>query len=170
MVQMSGTQKKTDVEILLPYIKHLKDKTFWCPFDKEWSEYVKVLKENGYKVVHSHIDEGKDFFNYEPKEWDVILSNPPFKNKREFIKRCLSFNKPFCLFLPSFLINDKILNDTFEGSQLQMLIPYNRASFINGVKGDSKNTRPPFKTVYFAKNFFKENLILLNENKLFKIP
>lgn len=38
------TPRKT-VEILLPYITHLKNKIIWCPFDKEDSNFVKVLTE-----------------------------------------------------------------------------------------------------------------------------
>ena len=57
---------KYGVEVLLPHIQHLKDKIIWCPFDKEDSEFVKVLSENGFKVVYSHIEYGQDFFNYEP--------------------------------------------------------------------------------------------------------
>jgi len=30
------------------------------------------------------IDEGKDFFEYEPENWDIIVINPPFKNKKSF--------------------------------------------------------------------------------------
>ena len=41
---------------VLPIVKYLpKDKIIWCPFDKEDSEFVKVLTEKGYKVVYSHI-------------------------------------------------------------------------------------------------------------------
>ena len=36
------------VEVLLPHIQHLKDKIIWCPFDKEDSQFVKVLTENGF--------------------------------------------------------------------------------------------------------------------------
>ena len=31
------------VEVLLPHIQHLKDKIIWCPFDREDSQFVKVL-------------------------------------------------------------------------------------------------------------------------------
>ena len=55
------TPRKT-VELLLPYIQHWKDKTIWCPCDKEDSEFVKVLNENGFNIVYSHIDYGQDFF------------------------------------------------------------------------------------------------------------
>ena len=70
-----------------PIIKYVpKDKIVWCPFDTQESEYVKQLNANGNKVVHSHISEGKDFYKYEPDEWDIIISNPPFTNKRLILK------------------------------------------------------------------------------------
>ena len=33
--------------------------TIWCPFDTEESEFVKLIKQKGHKVIHSHKDEGK---------------------------------------------------------------------------------------------------------------
>ena len=72
------------VEILIPHIQHLKDKIIWCPFDKADSQFVKVLTENWFNVVYSHIDYWQDFFEYEPEKWDVIISNPPYKNKRAY--------------------------------------------------------------------------------------
>ena len=53
-----GDEKYTPargVEIILPYIQHLKNKIIWCPFDKAHSEFVQVLRRNGFSVVHSHI-------------------------------------------------------------------------------------------------------------------
>ena len=51
----------------------------WCPFDFESSEYVRLIRENGNKVIATHIDTGQNFFYYEPEEhYDVIVSNPPF--------------------------------------------------------------------------------------------
>ena len=48
------------VKALLPYIKE--KSTIWCPFDKQWSEFVKILTEHNHKVIFSHIDEEKTFF------------------------------------------------------------------------------------------------------------
>lgn len=107
------TPRKT-VEILLPYIQHLKDKIIWCPFDKDDSQFVQVLRENGFKVVNSHIEYGQDFFKYEPKEWDVIISNPPYHNKRAYWERCLDFKKPFALLLPVNILSDSIINVTMK--------------------------------------------------------
>ena len=71
---------------IFPILKYLdKEKIIWCPFDTENSNFVKILKENNFKVIHSHIDTGQDFYDYEPEEWDVIVSNPPFTNKKTYI-------------------------------------------------------------------------------------
>ena len=63
-----------------PIIKYIpKDAVVWCPFDKADSEYVKQLIDNGNRVLSTHIDNGQDFYKYEPNEhWDIIVSNPPF--------------------------------------------------------------------------------------------
>lgn len=84
-----------------PIIKYLpKDKVIWCPFDEEWSAFYKILTESGYKVVRSSLSEGKDFFSYEPPQWDVIVSNPPFREKDKVIKRLYDLDKPFAILLP----------------------------------------------------------------------
>ena len=69
------------VDPILKYIP--KDKIIWCPFDEEWSAFYQSLKQNGYKVIRSHLKDGQDFFKYEPEEWDILLSNPPFSLKVE---------------------------------------------------------------------------------------
>lgn len=63
------------VKILLPYIQHLKDKIIWCPFDKKWSSFCRILSKDGFKVVYSHIDDGYDFFKGEPPKWDIIIQH-----------------------------------------------------------------------------------------------
>ena len=125
--------------------------TIWCPFDKEWSNYVKLFKEWGYNVIHSHIDDGKDFFTYQPEEsWDIIVSNPPFKNKALFFTRALSFNKPFALVAPVTWLNDGTPNKLFMDSGVELIIPNRRAKFFN-TEGNVIGNRPSFKSVYFCK-------------------
>ena len=88
-------EKYTPRYAVLPIIKYLSRRaTIWCPFDTEHSEFVLTLKEHRFKVVHSHICTGQDFFKYEPERWDVIVSNPPFSNKAAVFGRCLGFGKP----------------------------------------------------------------------------
>ena len=107
------TPKET-VELLLHHIGHLHDKTIWCPFDRDDSQFVQVLRSHGYKVTNSHIDYGQDFFEYEPKEWDCIISNPPYHNKRKFWERCCDLGKPFLLLLPVNILSDSVIVETLR--------------------------------------------------------
>ena len=153
------------MEVLLPHIQHLKDKIIWCPFDKEDSEFVKVLKENGFKVTFSHISEGKDFLLYEPENWDIIISNPPYKNKRVFWERCLDLKKPFALLLPLNILSDSVINTTMREREreFQLLIPSRRMRFFNKQTGETGN-QPTFKASYFGVNIFKQQIILQDMN------
>ena len=64
------------------------------------SAYVKVLSEAGYRVITSHIDDGMDYFTYEPDNWTVMVSNPPFSKKDEVLERAYSLeNLLRCCFL-----------------------------------------------------------------------
>lgn len=90
-----------------PILKYIpKGAIVWCPFDKEDSEFVKLISKQN-KVIFSHIHNGQDFYKYEPKEhWDCIVSNPPFTNKRLIFERALSFDKPFALIMSNTWLND----------------------------------------------------------------
>jgi hypothetical protein len=149
------------VEILLPHIQHLKGKTIWCPFDREDSQFVKVLSENGFTVVYSHIDNGQDFFSYEPEQWDVLISNPPYHNKRQFFQRCLDLNKPFALLLPINILSDGIINEKLKGREgdLSLLIPNKRMRFYNRKTGAVGNS-PTFKAAYIGVGIFTKPIIL----------
>ena len=88
-----------------PIIKYLKlfnpNAVVWCPFDKEYSNYVKELTKAGFKVIYSHIDDEHNFFFYEPEEhYDVIISNPPFSQKDNVLKRLYELDKPYAMLLP----------------------------------------------------------------------
>jgi hypothetical protein len=149
------------VEVLLPYIQHLKDKIIWCPFDRPDSEFVKVLSENGFNVIHSHLDDGQDFLTYEPEVWDVLLSNPPYTNKRIYWERALDLKKPFALLLPLNILSDSVINVTMREREreFQLLIPSKRMRFYNRTNGATGN-QPTFKASYIGVNFFQQQIIL----------
>ena len=149
------------MEVLLPHIQHLKDKIIWCPFDKEDSQFVKVLSENGFNVIYSHIEEDKDFLTYEPENWDIIISNPPYKDKRKYWERALDLGKPFALLLPLNILSDSVINVTMREREreFQLLIPSRRMRFYNNKTGETGN-QPTFKASYFGVNIFEQPIIL----------
>lgn len=144
------------VEPLIKYIP--KDWVIWCPFDKEESEFVKVFKENGIKVIYSHIEYGQDFYNYEPKEhWDCIISNSPFTNKRLIFERALSFNKSFALLMSNTWLNDSAPKQLFKNKDLQLLMFDKRIKFLNNGVVNNKIT---FSSSYYCWNFLPKQIIM----------
>jgi len=144
-----------------PILKYIpKDAIVWCPFDKLDSEFVVQLRENGVMTLHSHIDEGKDFFEYEPPMWDIIISNPPFKNKRAFFERALSFNKPFALIMTNTWLNDRYSKQVFMNAdrQMQLLMFDKRMKFTN--PDGRPNNKITFSSSYYCCDFLPKDLIL----------
>jgi hypothetical protein len=142
-----------------PIIKYInKNFVVWCPFDKEDSEFVKQIKENGNKVIFSHTDDNKDFYTYEPKEhWDCIVSNPPFTNKRKIFERALSFNKPFALIMSNTWLNDSAPKQLFKDKELQLLMFDKRMKFLNNGEVQNKIT---FSSSYYCWNFLPKQIIM----------
>ena len=105
---------KMGVTPILKYIEQYKETNnlplliVWCPFDTLESEFViEISKLKGVFVVASHLENEQDFFTYQPPEWHIIVSNPPFKNKRLFFERALELGKPFALLMTLACFNDK---------------------------------------------------------------
>lgn len=141
-----------------PIIKYIpQNAVVWCPFDKPDSEFVKQIRANGNKVIATHIDNGQDFYTYEPEEhWDCICSNPPFTNKRKIFERALSFNKPFALIAPNTWWNDSAPYHLFKDKDLQILSFNKRMKFINNGVVQNKIT---FMSAYWCYNFLPKQII-----------
>lgn len=142
-----------------PIIKYIpQNAVVWCPFDKEDSEFVKQIRQSGHKVIATHIDNGEDFYTYEPNEhWDCIISNPPFTNKRLIFERALSFNKPFALIMSNTWLNDSAPKQLFKDRDLQLLMFDKRMKFINNGKVQNKIT---FSSSYYCWNFLPKQIIM----------
>ena len=131
--------------------------TVWCPFDTADSEFVKQISVNN-KVTHSHIADGKDFYEYEPEQWDVIVSNPPFTNKRKIFERALSFGKPFALVMTNTWLNDSAPKQLFANKDLQMLMFDQRIRFTN--PDGRPNNKITFSSSYYCWNLLPKQIIM----------
>lgn len=146
------------VESVLPLLP--KDKIIWCPFDRDDSEFTIVLKENGYNIVNTHIDYGQDFYNYEPECWDIMVSNPPFTNKRLIFERALSFNKPFAILMANTWLNDSAPKILFKEKDLQLIMFRNRIKFFNNGVVNNKIT---FSSSFFCYNLLPKQIIIIDK-------
>jgi len=143
------------VEPLLKYLS--KDKVIWCPFDTEDSEYVRVFKNNGIKVIYSHIWNNQNFFNYEPEEhYDIIISNPPFSLKKDILKRLYELDKPFALLLGLPILNYNEIQQVFidNDSNIQLLM-FNKKCTFDGNPSS-------FNSSYFCKDILPKQIICEN--------
>jgi hypothetical protein len=168
--KVGGDESYTPEYGVRPMIKYIKDYirrnkikhlNIWCPFDKrQESNFVKVLSEiESTNIISTHIDEGQDFFNYEPPIWDIIISNPPFKNKRQFFERALSFDKPFALLMTNTWLNDKYSKWVFKeaNKDMQLLMFDKRIHFEQNGEIKKKTT---FSSSYYCYNFLPKQIIL----------
>jgi hypothetical protein len=144
---------------ILEYIP--KNAVVWCPFDTERSEFVKQISQKN-SVVHSHMSLGQDFFTYEPFHWDVMISNPPFTNKRKFFERALSFNKPFALIMTNTWLNDSAPKQLFKDKDLQLLMFDKRMKFIS--PDGRPNDKITFSSSYYCWNFLPQQIIMKELN------
>jgi hypothetical protein len=150
----------TPEEAVTPLLEIIpKDLVIWCPFDTEESEFVKVFQEDGYKVIHSHIENNENFYTYEPNEkWDIIISNPPFTNKKGIFERAFSFNKPFVLLMTAQWLNDSTPVKLYQKYNKEMQIIH----FDQRVRFKNCDNKIPFKSVYFCSDILKQGNILIN--------
>ena len=129
------------VNMLIPYLEKW-EKDFiekegyrpliWLPFDTEESQYYKILNEQGFQVVRSHLNDGKDFFNYQPAQFDIIVSNPPFSRKLNIMERCcFELKRPFVLLMNIMCLNYQEIGNFFQfvGKDIQFIIPDKKVSF-----------------------------------------
>ena len=143
------------VQPILEYIP--KDTVVWCPFDTVDSEFVKLISKQN-KVVFSHLGNGQDFFAYQPHNWDIIVSNPPFTNKRAFFQRALDLGKPFALLMANTWLNDRAPMQLFEERGLQLLLLDRRTEFVQ--PNSESSGKITFSSSYFCCDLLPRDIII----------
>lgn len=141
-----------------PILKYLKpNSTVWCPFDKSESNFVKVLSQNGFKVIHGHIEEGKDFFDVDVPKCDYIISNPPYSLKGEVFKRLYETNIPFAMLINfQGIFDHRDRFEMFKNNQVEMLWLSPRVNYIK--PNENKASGVPFQSGYLCSNILKTQL------------
>ena len=145
-----------------PLIKYLKpDTTVWCPFDTEDSLFVKVLKREGHQVLNSHINEGKDFFEYIPLvEYDYIISNPPYSLKTEVLEKLFKMDKPFAMLVGvAGLFESQKRFEMFRDNDWEIMYFNRRVSFMKDFTSGKTALNPPFSSVYITHDILPKKVV-----------
>lgn len=144
---------------VLPLLEFLPTSAkIWCPFDKENSSFVQIFSEKGYEVIFSHIDNGQNFFTYEPKEnYDFIISNPPFSCKDDILKRLQELEKPFAILFPLPTLQGQKRFPFLKGTQA--LIFDKRINYYSDEEKTKMVKGVAFASIYICKDFLPKDLI-----------
>ena len=141
-----------------PIIKYIKPGSIvWCPFDTSDSAYVEELNAAGFTVIYSHIDNGQNFFEYEPDEYDVIISNPPFSIKDDILRRLDELGKPYAMLMPLPALQGQKRFKYLKGSQA--LIFDKRINYFKDLKTKEIQKGISFASIYICKNFLPSDLL-----------
>ena len=142
-----------------PLIKYLpKNVIIWECTDYGKSNITKVLRNNGYKVVNTNkkeIDFLQDNVDF---EFDMIITNPPYSLKDEFIRKCYEYKKPFCLLLPITSLEGIERGKIFRKNGVELLVLDKRIDF----NGKGKNW---YNTSWFCYKVLPKQLIFEELNK-----
>ena len=118
-IQMNGRSDefytpKIAIKSLLPFLKKE-----WIILENAWGKghLAKHFEEEGFKVVK----EG---------ECDIIITNPPYSKKEEWLKECYKRNKPFALLMPLTTLEGKRRGELFRKYGIELIIPNKRINFI----------------------------------------
>lgn len=126
----------TPIEALnsLLYFINLKNKIiFECCYGE--GDLTNHLKNKGYTV---YANKNIDFFKINNNNnFDIIITNPPYSNKRDFIAHAIQLNKPFAMLVPLTTLEGKVSNELFSKNEIQIIIPSKRINFLKhkGKKG-----------------------------------
>lgn len=155
-----------DVDFFIKQANIPKNKVIWCPFDLEDSNFVKAFQNHGYKVLYSHILYNQDFYKYEPSEkWDIIISNPPFRNKHKILERLLSFgqDKQWALIFGIQALNsEKFCHFLQNFKKVQYIHLQRRMCFTKNHKTYDLNNlpRPSFASMWICNNIIDKQIVV----------
>lgn len=121
-----------------------KNKVIWECFygNGESGEHLRSL---GFNVIHEPVDFYTHSFG------DVLVSNPPFSDTKNVMKRLAILDKPFIMIMPSSKLNTQHFRESFKG-KIQLIVPKKRMNFkkfVNGVCADKQGTAN-FDTLYYC--------------------
>lgn len=145
-------QCQTPEYALTPLLSALTtDKGIWESAAGEYQFITNFLYKKGFYVISTDLlySNHYDFFSYEPEEWDIQVTNPPYSIKFQWLKRSYALNKPFALLLPVETIGAKRAQTLFEKHGVQIIFMDKRVDFHMPEKGwDGRGAQ--FPTAWFT--------------------
>ena len=138
------------IEPLLDFVP--RSYTVWEPTGIN-SPITQFFRRHGYKVIETHIETGFDFLRDKPDfDFDVIITNPPYSKKTEFLRRAYKLGKPFAFLLPLTALEGVKRGRLFRKYGIELIVLDRRVEFMD--KG-----RVWFPVAWFCWRLLPDKLI-----------
>ena len=100
---------------------------------------VEQMKKMGYSVIGTDVVNGTDFLkDNPPRDFNWIITNPPFSLSEQFIRKCIEYKRPFALLLKSQYWHAKKRLQLFRKHPPTYVLPMTwRPDFCFGERGGS---------------------------------
>jgi len=89
-----------------------------------------ALRQEGFEVIGTDLLDGHDFLMWQPECYDVIVTNPPYRFKNEFLERAYLIGKPFALLLPLTTFETKRRQRLFRDFGVEVIFLPDRINFL----------------------------------------
>lgn len=152
----------TPLYAVKPIFKYLKPGArIWCPFDTEDSLFVRYGRQQGFKVIASHIDNGKDFFKvWLKKQPDYIISNPPYSEKQRVLQRLFKHDVPFAMLMGVVgLFESQARFEMFRDNEFETMYFNKRISYFQDYNEPKPSKHPPFSSIYVCHNILPDKYV-----------
>ncbi len=114
------------IKPLLPYLK--KEQMIWdCAFGS--GRLAKHFNKFGFNVVGFQNYDFLKIHSEDIAEFDIIITNPPYQFKDQFLKRAFEIGKPFAFLLPLTTLEGMKRSKMFRDNEIQVIIPNRRINF-----------------------------------------
>ena len=164
MKNVKNDELYTPEYAIIPLLKYLPNNiVIWECTDFGKSNITKILKQNGYKVITTHKN-NFDFLTDTPNfQFDMIITNPPYSLKDEFLEKCYEYKKSFALLLPLTSLEGINRGKMYRENGIELLVFDRRCNFI--YDNDKKSNW--FNTSWFCYKVLPKQLIFeeLNQNE-----
>jgi len=147
MSKFSSDDFQTPPEALSPLLPYLNKKWIIWECADGHGNLTKAFGKLGYKVIGTDILTGENFLTWTPDRYDVIVTNPPYSQKQEFLERAYQLGKPFAFLLPLTTLETPKRQSLFDDHGIEIILFDKRIHFETPNKNESKSW---FQTAWFT--------------------
>lgn len=130
------------VEVLIPFLPERA--IIWEPAAGQ-GYIANTLEQAGFTVIAGDIKSGQDYFFYEPDNYEVQITNPPWNQYQKYawLRRAYQLNKPFALLMQTETLGVQDAIFEFCKYGVEIIQPVGRINFKMPVKAWDSSAQMP---------------------------